>query len=160
MPKPVFPASDKTVLIPISTLPKWVQPMFPNVERLTFIQSKYDSFTVTSYHLRLFESAFYKADNLLLCAPTGSGKTNVAMLCMLHEIGLHMNKDGEVDKDSFKIIYVAPMKSLVQEMVGNFSQRLSPLGLTVKELSGDVNLTKQQIGETQVTRLLYSPLIS
>ena len=27
--------------------------------------------------------------NMLVCAPTGAGKTNVAMLAMLHEIGLH-----------------------------------------------------------------------
>ena len=27
--------------------------------------------------------------NMLVCAPTGAGKTNVAMLTMLHEIGLH-----------------------------------------------------------------------
>jgi hypothetical protein len=26
---------------------------------------------------------------MLVCAPTGAGKTNVAMLTMLHEIGLH-----------------------------------------------------------------------
>lgn len=26
---------------------------------------------------------------MLVCAPTGAGKTNVAMLAMLHEIGLH-----------------------------------------------------------------------
>jgi len=57
-------------------------------------------------------------------APTGSGKTNVAMLCMLREIGLHRNKDGTIRVNEFKIVYIAPMKSLVQEMVLNFGQRL------------------------------------
>ena len=43
------------------------------------------------------------------------------------------------------------MKSLVREMVDNFTQRLTPTyGLVVKELSGDQQLTKQQIQETQV----------
>lgn len=51
----------------------------------------------------------------------GAGKTNVALLTMLREIGKHVNADGTVNKDEFKIIYIAPMKSLVQEMVGNFS---------------------------------------
>ena len=49
-------------------------------------------------------------ENLLLCAPTGAGKTNVALLTMLHEIGKHVNEDGTINADSFKIIYVAPMR--------------------------------------------------
>ena len=50
----------------------------------------------------------------------GAGKTNVALLTMLREIGKHVNPDGTINGDEFKIIYVAPMKSLVQEMVGGF----------------------------------------
>jgi replicative superfamily II helicase len=42
------------------------------------------------------------------------------------------------------------MKSLVQEMVSNFSQRLEPFGIAVKELTGDMSLTKKQISETQI----------
>lgn len=42
------------------------------------------------------------------------------------------------------------MKSLVQEMVNNFSQRLSSYGIVVRELSGDQSLTKKQISETQI----------
>jgi pre-mRNA-splicing helicase BRR2 len=47
---------------------------------------------------------------MLVCAPTGAGKTNVAMLAMLHEIGLHRREDGSIDTSAFKMIYVAPMK--------------------------------------------------
>ena len=50
----------------------------------------------------------------------GAGKTNVALLAMLREIGKHINTDGTINTDDFKIIYVAPMRSLVAEMVGNF----------------------------------------
>lgn len=50
----------------------------------------------------------------------GAGKTNVALLTMLREIGKHINADGTINTEEFKIIYVAPMRSLVQEMVGNF----------------------------------------
>ena len=42
------------------------------------------------------------------------------------------------------------MKSLVQEMVGNFSKRLEPFGMKVNELTGDHQLSKEQIYETQV----------
>ena len=55
-------------------------------------------------------------ENLLLCAPTGAGKTNVALLTMLHEIGKHVNGDGTINGDEFRMIYIAPMKSLCAEM--------------------------------------------
>eukprot|EP00983_Pelagomonas_calceolata_P060815 1146539-Pelagomonas_calceolata.AAC.6 len=35
-------------------------------------------------------------------------------------------------------------------MVGNFSKRLEPFGITVRELTGDINLTKSEIDETQI----------
>lgn len=58
---------------------------------------------------------------------------------------------GAFDLDSFKIIYVAPMKALVQEMVGNFTARLNKAyGIKVGELTGDSQMTKQQIAETQI----------
>ena len=43
-------------------------------------------------------------------------------MAMLREIGKHINLDGTINLDDFKIIYVAPMRSLVQEMVGSFSK--------------------------------------
>lgn len=43
-------------------------------------------------------------------------------MAMLREIGKHINLDGTINVDDFKIIYVAPMRSLVQEMVGSFSK--------------------------------------
>lgn len=52
----------------------------------------------------------------------GAGKTNVALMCMLREIGKHINPDGTINVDNFKIIYIAPMRSLVQEMVGSFGK--------------------------------------
>ena len=35
-------------------------------------------------------------------------------------------------------------------MVGNFGERLAPFGLKVRELTGDMNLTKAEIDETQM----------
>lgn len=43
-------------------------------------------------------------------------------MCILREIKRHLNEDGTIRADEFKVIYVAPMRSLVQEMVGNFSK--------------------------------------
>lgn len=43
------------------------------------------------------------------------------------------------------------MKALAAEMTKNFSKRLEGLGIKVRELTGDMQLTKSEIHETQVT---------
>ena len=112
---------------------------------------------------KMCDVALRSSENILLCAPTGAGKTNVACLTMLNILGQH-RKEGDAesgdesdggeksafDLKSFKIIYIAPMKALVQEQVKNFRNRLSHFGVTVNELSGDSSLTRQQISETQL----------
>ena len=50
-------------------------------------------------------------------------------MAMLREIGKHINLDGTINVDDFKIIYIAPMRSLVQEMVGSFSKVSSTFAL-------------------------------
>jgi len=96
----------------IKSLPEWAQPAFEGMSTLNRIQS------------RVCECALFTANNMLVCAPTGGGKTNVAMLAVLHELGKHRRADGTLDVSGFKIVYVAPMKALVAEMVGNFTARL------------------------------------
>ena len=126
-------------LVPISELPAWARPAFKGMKSLNRVQS------------RLFKSAFQSPKNLLLCAPTGAGKTNVAVLTILKEIGLHMRPDGTCDVDKFKVVYVAPMKALVQECVINFSKRFTEAyGVKVRELSGDQSLSRAEIADTQV----------
>lgn len=61
---------------------------------------------------------------LCVCCIQGAGKTNVALLCILRELHKHMSADNSVNLESFKVIYIAPMRSLVQEMVANFSKVL------------------------------------
>ena len=43
------------------------------------------------------------------------------------------------------------MKALAAEMVGNFGRRLAPLGIAVRELTGDMQLTKSEVQCTQVS---------
>ena len=150
------PFADGEALRPVADLPPWARPAFEGMTSLNRIQS------------RVCDAALFGSDNLLLCAPTGAGKTNVAMLTILHQIGLARRRKGgkgeggggggaseedpigPIDSASFKCVYVAPMKALVSEMVGNFTKRLAPYGLSVRELTGDASLTRAEIAAAQV----------
>jgi len=132
------PFDNNENLVSIDRLPRYAQPAFNGFKSLNRIQS------------RLFHAAIETDNNVLLCAPTGAGKTNVALLTIMREIGKHVNADGTINTDDFKIIYIAPMKSLAQEMVGTFSERLASYKIRVNELTGDHQLTREQIADTQV----------
>ena len=58
--------------------------------------------------------------------------------------------NGVLRKNDFKMIYIAPMKALAAEMTSNFSKKLSSLGVCVRELTGDMQLTKTEIQQTQM----------
>ncbi|KAL7799156.1 Sec63 Brl domain-containing protein [Trichoderma ceciliae] len=139
VPAPKKRNEPDDILIPITDMPEWSRIPFSTSKSLNKIQSK------------CYPTAFEDDGNMLVCAPTGSGKTNVAMLTILREIGKNRNPEtGDIDLDAFKIVYIAPLKALVQEQVGNFGKRLEPYGIRVSELTGDRQLTKQQISETQI----------
>ncbi|PWN44015.1 putative ATP dependent RNA helicase [Ceraceosorus guamensis] len=139
VPAPVkkdVPASER---IQMSSLPAWAQTAFPGAKDLNAVQSK------------CYPIAFGSDEPMLLCAPTGAGKTNVAMLTILNELGKWRDEEtGTFDLTAFKIVYVAPMKALVAEQTENFRARLSHFGVQVNELTGDSQLTKQQIADTQI----------
>ena len=95
--------------------------------------------------------AYDTDENVLVCAPTGAGKTNIAMLCILHEIEKVINKETmTLANPDFKIVYISPMKALAAEIVEKFSSRLNVLKVVVKELTGDMQLSKAEIQETNV----------
>lgn len=102
--------------IQISDLDEIGKLAFKGVKELNRIQSV------------VFERAYHSNDNLLICAPTGAGKTNVAMLTIINTIRSHTDQ-GVIHRDQFKIVYVAPMKALAAEMVENFGKKLGSLGL-------------------------------
>jgi activating signal cointegrator complex subunit 3 len=143
-------------------LPPWARLAFQGVTSLNRVQS------------RIFPTAFRSNENMLVCAPTGAGKTNIAMIAVLREVGANIGPGAAaaeggagggrgssaaassssavpiIDKSAFKIVYVAPMKALAAEVTANFGKRLQPLGLKVRELTGDMQLTKRELQETQM----------
>ena len=137
LPPKYPPKRNDNSLVPITEFEPWARGAFKGYKSLNRIQSM------------VFNSAYYSNENLLICAPTGAGKTNIAMLTILREIGLNM-VDGVLQKDNFKVCYVAPMKALAAEMTAGFGKRLAYLGIQVRELTGDMQLTKTEIEETQM----------
>jgi activating signal cointegrator complex subunit 3 len=124
--------------IQVSNLDEMARSAFQGTKSLNLIQSV------------VYEQAYRTNENLLICAPTGAGKTNIAMLTVLRELKLHLTAQGTIKKNEFKIIYVAPMKALAAEMVSNFGKRLAPLGIAVRELTGDMQMTKSEVQSTQM----------
>lgn len=94
--------------------------VFIGVKRLNPIQSA------------VYQFALKTNKNMLVCAPTSAGKTNIALMTILRTMSQFMNASGEIDTSKFKIVYIAPMKALVAEITGNLTQRLKQLGITVK----------------------------
>lgn len=137
-PKSHKNANDKA-LMSTDELPSWARAGFGSSAKLNRIQTT------------CYDAAFNTDENLLICAPTGSGKTNVAMLAILREIGKHRDPEtGHISLDTLKVVFISPLKALVSEQVGNFSKRLESYGIRVSELTGDRSLTKQQIADTQI----------
>ncbi|XP_038207200.1 activating signal cointegrator 1 complex subunit 3 [Zerene cesonia] len=123
--------------VPISAMDEIGQMAFENIKELNRIQSV------------VFNTAYNTNENLLICAPTGAGKTNIALLTVVHQIKQHI-ENNVIMKNKFKIIYIAPMKALASEMTASFGKRLQGLGISVRELTGDMKLTKTEVQQTQM----------
>ena len=107
----------------------------------------------------VYQVAYQTSENMLICAPTGAGKTDAAMLTILNTVAKNITPnpveqpdatDFAVRVDDFKIVYVAPMKALAAEVTEKLGKRLAWLGIQVRELTGDMQLTKAEIVQTQI----------
>lgn len=107
----------------------------------------------------VYPVAYKTNENMLICAPTGAGKTDAAMLAILNTIAKntvphpfedHNATEFAVKTEDFKIVYVAPMKALAAEITEKLGKRLAWLGIQVREFTGDMHLTKREIVDTQI----------
>ena len=51
----------------------------------------------------VYNQAYHTNENFLICAPTGAGKTNIAMLTVLRELKFHLTPEGNIKKNEFKV---------------------------------------------------------
>jgi len=90
-----------------------------------------DKFThFNAIQTQAFHALYHSKCNVLLGAPTGSGKTVSAELAMLRVFR---------DTPDRKVVYIAPLKALVRERVMDWRKKLCPLlSKKLVELTGDV----------------------
>ncbi|XP_048584395.1 probable ATP-dependent DNA helicase HFM1 isoform X2 [Nematostella vectensis] len=84
---------------------------------------------------RVLDEVFYTDRPLVVCAPTGSGKTVIFELAIIRLI----MKSAE-DIRRTKIVYMAPMKALCSERCTDWAAKFGPLGIKCKEVTGDSEL--------------------
>ena len=131
------PSESKIDLFPVSQFPPHISKVFGEISFLNELQTK------------VKDVAFDTDENMLVCAPTGAGKTNVALLTILREFNRVydnvLHRTGE-----FKVVYISPLKALATEIVEKFQAKLGGAGVVVKEFTGDMTLTRQELLDTHI----------
>ncbi|SCO94181.1 DEAD/DEAH box helicase, putative, partial [Plasmodium malariae] len=91
---------------------------------------------------QMFHAAFHTDENLLLGAPTGSGKTVIGELCILRNMLTHENE---------KSVYICPMKAIVNERYKSWKSKFKVLfNKNVIELTGEKNENKESITDSNI----------
>jgi len=91
---------------------------------------------------KVFESVYRTEENVLVSAPTGAGKTDIALMSIVKHL-----EESENRKESPKVVYIAPMKALASEITSKLEKKLP---VVVKEHTGDTELEKYEIKESAV----------
>ncbi|PWY64887.1 DEAD/DEAH box DNA helicase [Aspergillus eucalypticola CBS 122712] len=110
------------VLVSVHELPDEYRSIFP-FPVFNAVQSK------------CFQSVYKSDSNIVLAAPTGSGKTAIMELAICRLLNC-------VKDERFKVIYQAPTKTLCSEKFRDWSRKFNTLGLQCAELTGDTDHTQ------------------
>ena len=78
----------------------------------------------------------YTEANILVCAPTATGKTVIMEMALFRELGLK-------GISNYKVLYLAPIRALCQQKVEEWTARFSNLSITVSELTGDSDFSSK-----------------
>nr|XP_034832239.1 probable ATP-dependent DNA helicase HFM1 [Maniola hyperantus] len=90
----------------------------------------------------VIEDALYSNKSIVVCAPTGSGKTVVFEMAIVQ---LLMELEDRNYTGDFKIIYMAPVKALCTERLTEWHSKFTRLGLLCIEVTGDTDVEFPQL---------------
>ncbi|KAE8355398.1 Sec63 Brl domain-containing protein [Aspergillus coremiiformis] len=96
---------------------------------------------------KCFQPVYGGDDNIVLAAPTGSGKTVVMELAICRLL-------NSLKDERFKVIYQAPTKSLCSERFRDWNRKFHSLGLQCAELTGDTDYT--QVRSVQNSQIIIT----
>jgi ATP-dependent DNA helicase HFM1/MER3 len=128
------PSVRGIVLVSVNDIPENYRSMFP-FPLFNAIQSK-------SFH-----SVYNSNDNIVLSAPTGSGKTVVMELAICRLV-------NTLKDERFKVVYQAPTKSLCSERFRDWNSKFSSLNLKCAELTGDTD--HMQLRNVQASQIIIT----
>lgn len=106
-------------LVPLHGLPDRFRSVFP-FALFNAIQSK------------CYWTAYKSDDNLVVSAPTGGGKTAILEMAICRLV-------SGFNTDQYKVIYMAPTKSLCSERQRDWQAKFTSLDLVCAELTGDTD---------------------
>eukprot|EP01068_Selenidium_serpulae_P010680 Selendium_serpulae@DN5511_c1_g2_i3.p1 len=96
---------------------------------------------------QVFSTLYNTNDNVLLCAPPGSGKVVCAEFAIIRLIR------NETNPESRKCVYIAPYERIAKQRLAEWSAKFaSPttgLGLKVNELCGDMQTDLKTISRAE-----------
>ncbi|BES82658.1 DEAD/DEAH box helicase [Pyrodictium abyssi] len=90
--------------------------------------------------------------SIVVASPTGSGKSLIALLAALRVLG----EPGE----GCRVVYAAPLRSLVYERAGEWRSILEKLGRRVAVSTGDYDRVEPWLGEADAVMVTYEKLDS
>lgn len=115
-----------------------------NERFISFYKGQFEFFN--PIQTQVFPSIYRKDHNVLLAAPTGSGKTVIAELAIMRMLA---------NKKDARCVYIAPLEPLVEERLADWRAKFQPLKIGVAALTGETSLDLKLMAESQI--IISSP---
>ncbi|KAL0966696.1 hypothetical protein UPYG_G00298560 [Umbra pygmaea] len=124
-PRPVHiqGTSRSGILRPVMEIPSKFRSVFKEFPYFNYVQSK------------ALDDVLYTNKNFVACAPTGSGKTVLFELAIIHLL-----METKEPWRNVKAVYMAPIKALCSQRFEDWKKKFGPLGLRCMELTGDTEI--------------------